>query len=665
MKKNKFNNHIFRKQKPLNFQNNFVFVDTESQQIKENKKEILKFKMGSAIYWNRENNKKEKQIFYENKEFWDKIETKFTNDLNHLILFAHNTQHDLLQLNGYNELINRGFEVQSQYVKGKVFIFTFVKSFHTKDKENFYLHCWDTTNYFQESLEAIGKTLAIPKIKIDFSTCSKKELEIYCMRDVEIIFKLIKKLIKFLKKYNLSKLKATAGSISFNSYRHRFYNSVNDKKDIYNNIYIHDWKQAIKLERKSYKGGITECFEVQNEIENCFKADVNSLYPYVQKVNHFPFKLLLWEHESIHSQKYLFNQLKKVYDYNRKPKYKKTSLGAIIDCEFEIPKQYAYLLTVYNKKCCFLYGNKIRGQFAQPEIDFIRKYGKITHIYQISIYLMRDLFSEFVNFFAKFKIKFEQENNMIFRKFCKLVMNNEYGKWGQKDCEYINLTKEKYKKLYKEYYFIIKDMLIKSKERRDKNNEYISYLGTIVNFAEIYIIDKQIYAFRKLEKNAKESFVAIASFTTSYARMYLIKTLLLIKRENNYYCDTDSLFMNHQGYFILRQNNLIDDYQLGKWKIEGFGKAKFYNPKFYDFYDYKTKKEKRTLKGISQKSAIKIYENKKEVKYKTFQWEKFKTYMKKSNSSQIINEIPKLISKKYTKGLVDKNNRVVPFVNQI
>lgn len=656
----KFNNHIFRKTKHLNFQNKFIFVDTESKvSHKDKDNEILSFYLGCAIFWDKQQDKQERQIFYKPIEFFKKIESKFTLKDTHQILYAHNTQHDLKQLNFFNILISHDWKVKSQYIKGKVFIFTFVKKSKLL-KKNLYLHCWDTTNYFQTSLKEIGTMLNYKKLEINFDKCTDKELEIYCMRDSEICYKLIKKLIDFLETYDITKLKATAGSLSFNAYRHKFYNCTNKKIDLLNNIYIHDWKQAIKLERLSYKGGITDCFEVHNEIYNCYKTDVNSLYPFVMKDNFYPFRLLSWEHEAKHNQEYLFNSLFEIKQFNKKNrKYQKGSIAHIL---FTIPKKYAYLLTSYNNKMCFVYGNLIEGYFCQPELDFIEKYGKIEHIYQISIYLMRDLFSKFVNFFHEFKIKFEKENNEIFRQFVKLMLTNQYGKWGQKQSEYINLTDKQYKKLYLQYFDVIKLMLINYNTKNPNyKQEYIRYLGCIVNFAEIYVIDKQIYAFRKTNNNTKDSFVAIASFTTSYARMFLINQLIEIKRENCFYCDTDSLFINKHAYIKMKATNKINNYELGKWKIEGVGIGIFYNPKFYDFYDYKKQKWERKLKGVNQKTSIKKSENKFEVNYIIKQWEKYKTYMKQGSKSQIIHNLPKQISKQYTKGIVLKNNRVKPF----
>ncbi|GAI80077.1 unnamed protein product, partial [marine sediment metagenome] len=53
----------------------------------------------------------------------------------------------------------------------------------------------------------------------------------------------------------------------------------------------HNNKQAIDLERESYKGGRVECFYLGDLTnENYYMLDVNSLYPFVMRNNVYPVK---------------------------------------------------------------------------------------------------------------------------------------------------------------------------------------------------------------------------------------------------------------------------------------------------------------------------------------------------------------------------------------
>lgn len=230
-KKNFF--HILRSIKKIDIQNNFIFIDTESKekQLDDNTKELT-FYMGCSIFWNRNINRKvEKTYILNSTEFWDdielfRIESYNLNKETNLFWFAHNSGFDFQQLCGFSNCFRLGYVLKSFYIKNKVFIMLFEK-FDKKLNKKFQLHIWDSHNYIPYSLEEIGKTVNLEKLKIDFKTSNDNELETYCKRDTMICFEFVKQLCNFLEQYKLSKLRATMGSIAFSTYRHSFYNENN------------------------------------------------------------------------------------------------------------------------------------------------------------------------------------------------------------------------------------------------------------------------------------------------------------------------------------------------------------------------------------------------------------------------------------------------------
>ena len=128
-------------------QNNFIFVDTEADSnIVDDELEILSFKMGCAIFWNKEKDLVVKKTYYDIGIFWDDIELSFNSKYKHLIMFAHNTQFDFKMLNGFHELLLRDWELQNHYVRNKTFILLF-KKIDKISGDIFVLHVWDTMNY--------------------------------------------------------------------------------------------------------------------------------------------------------------------------------------------------------------------------------------------------------------------------------------------------------------------------------------------------------------------------------------------------------------------------------------------------------------------------------------------------------------------------------------
>lgn len=653
----KHNFHIFRKGKHLRMQDNFLFFDTETV---EYQKEIgvkeLNFKMGTCIEWNRKNDVNEKFVFYNVNFFWDKVEGYFSKERKQFIMFAHNAHFDFKMCDGFNQLSKRGWTLVNHYVRNKVYILLFKKG-------NYILHIWDTGNYVPHALYKIGETIGYPKLEIDFEKCSKLELEVYCMRDTEILFMFVKSLVNFLVENNLSRLKATASSLSFNIFRHKFYD-FNDKK-----IWIHDFKRAIMLERESYRGGITDVFRLGNQKE-IYKLDINSQYPYIMKNMKLPTKLIYYSHESdkklcgksdedcyidLTDEEYnlISDNLMQVYQ-NFKRDY-----GIIARCTVFLPKKYAYVLNDFGLgKTSFVWG-KMEVCLASPELDFVERHGKIIKIHEINVYEVKQIFKEFVDFFYDLKSKYDTDGNEVYRSFTKLILNGQYGKWGQK--EYIS------ERLDFEHNYLIKhqDMIldiIEMKKDIVQKSAFV-YLGSI-NSKELYLIDKKLYLSYNTSNNSKESFVAISSFITSGARMLLIDYLLTSERKNVCYCDTDSLFVNQNGYDNLDILNLINKNELGMLKNEGFAETcQFYNPKFYDFND------ERKLKGVPLKAdgTILLLENNKMAKYQIELWDKFKSDYKKGNvNNQLIRIAEKVMSKKYDKGIIKSDGFIEPFhVSQI
>lgn len=635
----KNNFHVLRENVKLNIQDNFIFVDTESnnQQVNENK-QILTFKMCCGIFWKKSANLVIKETYYSIVDFWDDVEYFFSrvqlkDYTPHLIMLAHNMEFDFRQLDGYRQLFTRGWKLTGHYIKQGIFIFNF-------EKDKFKLHIWSTTNFVKRPLSAIGKVLNLPKLEIDFNEDSDEYLAVYCMRDTEIIYVFIKELIEFLEKEDLSKLKATAGSLSLNIFRHKFYDSKKYP------IFIHDWKKAIELERKSYRGGITDCFQLGAK-KDTFKLDINSMYPKTMEDSFLPSKLICWFNHKHRTQKELF------FYYNKF----KGMFGIIAKVIVNIPEDYAYLISDFGLgKSSFCYGNNIEITVCSPELNFIEKYGKVVKILEIAIYRVRRIFRQFVKYFYKLRMEYKKVGNDIYVEFCKLILNTLYGKFGQR--ETISKMLDKTDTEIIKHSDIIFLMIQKKKEVlgfTDKDFEKtVIYLGTIVDLCEIYLIDKKLYIIRQTTNNSENSFVAISSFITSYSRMMLIDYILKAGRNNVYYSDTDSLFVNRIGY-----NNLLPDineYEIGKLKVEEEGSCVIYAPKFYDFNNY------RKVKGIRQKNSILLEENEERVLYQVEQWQRAKSALKENNyQEQIIAKVKKQARKYYDKGNIDENGIVSPY----
>ena len=623
-------NHILPQNHKLNINNDtFIFFDTETQEHITKKDEMgylekdLTLKLGWGICWNRKTGEEKRHFFKTSKSFWDWVEKQNKKTL---YVLGHNTGFDFRVVEGSTELIEkRGYTVDRNTNGNGVFNLEISK----KDKKIIF---WDTTNYVKIPLEEVGESLGYPKLEIDFNKCSLKELKTYCLRDTEIVYRFLQTFLDFLEKHDLSKLKTTISATALNTFKHRF----NNEKT--NPIYIHAWENAVILERKSYRGGISDCLKVGKFKGELKKLDVNSMYPEIMRNNKLPNKLIYYGNKETGKdlKQILLNHIK---DFH-----------VIADVEIELPEKYAHILTHGTpldgfKKCMFLQGT-FRETIGTPEIEYVLKHGKIKKIYELSVYTKEYIFTEYIDFFYNKRLEYA-ESNPCFALLCKSFMNNLSGKFGQKQYHQTLITKEsKTKKIggWTDYQHDIKDNLIEK--------QYVQF-------------NRTLWEVKKPDGNARDSFVAISSIITSFARMKLINFMEIAKKENCYYCDTDSLIVNLGGFKNL--SKWVDKNKLGYLKVEGTSHiSEFIAPKFYVFEDESkckgVRKNKVKLDGSIIERHQVLEDNDKELVVRQDQFQSFNSSIKKNNTSCIkVKNITKRIKKFYDKGVVDKQGCITPY----
>jgi len=265
---------------------------------------------------------------------------------------------------------------------------------------------------------------------------------------------------------------------------------------------------------------------------------------------------------------------------------------------------------------------------STPELKVALKLKLIEKIVSVALYERGTIFKDFIDFFYNERIKAKQTDNYAYSLFFKLIMNSLYGKFGQMSGEW--QTRGKCDPLEVDYW-----------------NE------TIQGDRHIYKMRKINGLIQKYERKEESfnSFCAISSHVTSYARIKLWDLMSQAKMENVYYCDTDSIFTNEQGYENLKAQ--IDIAELGKLKIEAeTDNLKIIGCKHYQFGS------KVRHKG-RKKDAQMINPN----TFKQKQWSSLTRLIhnRDLNNFQVIN-IVKTFTHLYDKGLVQDNGEVKPLI---
>ncbi len=575
---------------------NVTFIDTETDLIPGNKNEIIqKFKLGWGCHITRTKfARKIYEKWYQIKQdvdFWDWFDSRI-HDNERMYLVSHNIVFDFTVLKGFRYLIKLGWSVRSFYSQANVTIIKLRKGKRT-------IMILDNLNFFKLSLAKLGKEIGLNKGEVDFKTATRAELLAYCKIDVQILIETWRKYINYIEDNDLGNFSITTPSQAFNTYRHRFMPVE---------IFIHNRRRALKIERESYCGGRVECFHIGKvPEERVYHLDINSMYPYVMKEFKYPVKLIKTEYRQTPDQ------------INRRLKHK--LLVARCDIETKIP----CVPLKHDGKLIFPIG-RFSTVLNTPEIEFALKHATIHKFTDVCIYKKADLFSSFVDYFHKLKTESDLNGTTSSRLFAKLMMNSLYGKFGQASNSWKKIGEDDIDKVEVNEVF-----------SSDGKKRWLWY-----TFAgQVWEIQRSGEAFN--------SFPAISAHVTAYARRYLYELILKAGRRHVYYCDTDSLFVSETGY--KRLEKYIKPNVLGKLALEAVvDNLTIYCPKDY-VVDGKPKR-----KGIRRDA--------KEIAPNTFeqeQWMTFRGLMHRGNLEEyIVKKVTKRVSRIYDKGIVTPSGRVKP-----
>ncbi|GAI31179.1 unnamed protein product, partial [marine sediment metagenome] len=262
----------------------------------------------------------------------------------------------------------------------------------------------DILNWFVEPLAETGERIGVPKLQIDFETCTDEYLNTYCKRDVEIELENFKRFIKFLEANTISRLCYTRGSTAMAAYLFRHYNK---------RIYIHNNKEAIELERDSYRGGRTECFYLgELKDDDYYIVDVNSLYPFVMRNNLYPVK-----YEKI---------LSEVTPLALRQSIKDRAAIAKVLIETDEP-----VYAVRRERTIFPTG-RFWVTLTTAELRYALEHNHVVKVERAVFYEQANIFKSYVDTFYTLRQEFKSAGVAEYVELCKKMLNSLYGKFGQK-----------------------------------------------------------------------------------------------------------------------------------------------------------------------------------------------------------------------------------------
>jgi hypothetical protein len=555
-----------------------IFFDTETKEIKGKNETELVFRLGSAVHYRTDKEIEVWKEFRKISDFWNFIFSRI-NEKENFYIIAHNLPFDFRIVKGFSEMKKRKFRMKKMIFEGTTNIFSF------SDFKGRTIVFVDNMNFFKSSLAALGENVGVKKMDM-----KKDDLMKYCRNDVLIMLEAWKKYMKFLEINDLGNFALTIAGQAFNAYRHRF---------MKHEIYIHNNDKLALDERAAYHGGRTECFRIGKMPKKTYRLyDVNSMYPSVMKEYDYPVK---YEKKIVHPK---INDLRKIL------KTKGVIGRFLISTDEPVFPYY----DTHNKKLIFPVGS-FWTFLTTREIDYAIKNNMIKNIDYVRVYTMKNIFSDYVDFFYSKKVEYKNNGNESFTYICKLFLNSLYGKFGQRNKSYV---------------------------RSNEKFEHDGNFYDVETGKEYRCINGNVEVLEGW-KEGFNSMISIPAHITADARMKLWNIIKSIGRDHSYYCDTDS---------VITDRKTKTSKELGSLSLKA--ESPILNIRGNKDYVFGSDE---TIKGV-RKNAKKISEN----SYEQTQFEGMAgAIMKNRIETVFIKQTIKTLKRDYDKGIILKDGRVAPF----
>jgi DNA polymerase family B len=522
--------------------------------------------------------------------FWDAVEFR-TRAKTRLYVFAHNVGFDGPVLHLFDELPKRGWSLAKAVIEGPPTILKW-------RKENATLEVLDTLNWWRMPLASIGSSLGIPKLPMPDSSASREQWDIYCRRDVEVLFRTVRGWIDFLRAHDLGGFAPTIAGQALRSYRHRF---------MRHEILIDDNVSAVDLARRSYFGGRVECFRIGRVKGPVHCLDVTSMYPAVMQSQDFPTVLRL------HCRRPSRHEMTRWLDQY-----------CVVASVRLLAKEPRYARVAGNR-LTFPIG-RVRAVLTTPDLVTAYSRGEVEGVDEVAIYDKAPIFRAFVDECYAFRRQALEAGNSTDAWLFKWLLNSLYGKFGQRNDDWTTIAQTE-------------DLTPAT---------WIGYdyeTGDVEKYRRIGgIVQRRIAA-----REAHDSHPAIAAHVTAYGRAMLWDLVTRAGRNAVVYCDTDSIYV--AGSLRKDIQDRIDPHTLGSLKHE----ATYPWLIIHGCKDYETPKGK-VIKGVRSKAE---WINESTVRQE--RWSSLKGLLLAGTlSAPSTGPIVKHLSREYTKGTVGRDGRVAP-----
>lgn len=223
-----------------------VVFDTESQYNYQGTTEIQSWRMGAAIrfrYGLTTGDSAEACVFRSAGELWEWV-TEFCRPGQRTVIWAHNLGYDVRISECLSTLPTLGWRLEWCNLDRNV-------SSMTWRSEHGTLVFADTWTWLPIKLETIAPSVGFQKLQLPADTASRASWEKYCLRDCEIVYRVVSELLDFVRSENLGNWQPTGAGMAYATWRHRF---------LTHKVLVHDDVSVISAEREAMHTGRAEAW---------------------------------------------------------------------------------------------------------------------------------------------------------------------------------------------------------------------------------------------------------------------------------------------------------------------------------------------------------------------------------------------------------------------
>ena len=230
-----------------------------------------------------------------------------------------------------------------------------------------------------------------------------------------------------------------------------------------------------------------------------------------------------------------------------------------------------------------------RAYYLAEEWEYILKFYEVDYkiVKKYWCYASNWL-EDFIKDLYFFKQKYTNENKKALANTFKILLNSSYGKHATRlifDSYYICRDEKEKQEL----------LNLKTIEIKGLEFEISEFVGKNVQLEGVPMLTISPTKVKEFNFNK-----IVAATVTAYTRIKLYKMILAVGFENFLYCDTDSVYIYDCDESKIK--NFLDDYELGKWKIEKrFSKFITRGAKTYTVLNNKNEVVGLTFGGINKR----------------------------------------------------------------